>query len=127
MPHDKMADAMTFPEPTFEFLVATRGMQAQMHMGMLSPDPSKPPEANLPMARHMIDLLAMLQVKTKGNLSLEESRMLENSLTELRFRYVTATEQAGKIHAKEEEAAEPPFIETPSAETPTDTSSESQA
>ena len=82
---------MTLPEPTFEFLVATLGMQAQMHMGLLVPDPGKAPEVNLPLARHMIDLVAMIQFKTKGNLSLEESRMLENSLTELRFRYVQAT------------------------------------
>jgi Domain of unknown function (DUF1844) len=91
----------TLPEPTFEFLVATLGMQAQMHMGMLVPDPSQQPEMNLPMARHMIDLLAMLQKKTAGNLSMEERRMIENTLTELRFRYVQATE----IHAKASAAA----------------------
>ena len=86
----------TLPEPTFEFLVATLGMQAQMHMGMLVPDPSQQPEVNLPMARHMIDLLAVIQKKTTGNLSMEESRMIENTLTELRFRYVQATEAHGK-------------------------------
>ena len=90
---------MTLPEPTFEFLVATLGMQAQMHMGMLVPDPSQQPEVNLPMARHMIDMLAMMQKKTTGNLSLEESRMVENTLTELRFRYVQATEVHGKAAA----------------------------
>ena len=52
---------MKLPDPTFEFLVATLGMQAQMHMGLLVPDPSQKPEVNLPMARHMIDLIAMLQ------------------------------------------------------------------
>jgi Domain of unknown function (DUF1844) len=84
------------PEPTFEFLVVTLGMQAQMHMGMLVPDPSQQPEMNLPMARHMIDMLAMIQKKTAGNLNMEETRMVENTLTELRFRYVQATE----AHAK---------------------------
>ena len=98
---------MTLPEPTFEFLVATLGMQAQMHMGLLVPDPSQAPEVNLPMARHMVDLLAMIQSKTKGNLSMEESRMLENSLTELRFRYVQAT------HTSTGQAEAP--IETPAA------------
>ncbi len=95
-----------FPEPTFEFLVATLGMQAQMHMGLLTADPSQPPEANLPMARHMVDLLAMLQSKTKGNLSLEETRMLENLLTELRFRFVQATGQAGNAAAQTAPPAE---------------------
>jgi len=100
------------PEPTFEFLVATLGMQAQMHMGLLVPDPSQPAEVNLPLARHMIDLLAMMQGKTKGNLSMEESRMLENTLTELRFRYVQATEQ----HAKSQNH-EPAAETSQSAET----------
>ena len=42
------------------------------------------------LARHHIDLLAMLQEKTKGNLTLEEQRALDNSVTELRFRFVQA-------------------------------------
>jgi hypothetical protein len=103
------------PEPTFEFLVATLGMQAQMHMGMLVPDPSQQPEVNLPMARHMIDLLAMIQKKTTGNLSMEESRMLENTLTELRFHYVQATEAHAKANAAvSEAAAAEPLAETQS-------------
>jgi Domain of unknown function (DUF1844) len=108
---DKIAFMASLPEPSFEFLVATLGMQAQMHLGMLVPDPSQAPEVNLPMARHMIDLLAMMQDKTKGNLSMEEARMLENTLTELRFRYVQASEQAGKAAA----AVMPETAETPQA------------
>jgi hypothetical protein len=46
------------------------------------------------MARHMIDMLAMLGEKTRGNLTLEENRMLENSVTELRFRFVQISGQA---------------------------------
>ena len=46
-----------------------------------------------------IDLLAMLQGKTRGNLTLEEQRLLENSLTELRFRYVQAVERYTKKQA----------------------------
>ena len=51
------------------------------------------PEPDFDVARHHIDLLAMLQTKTKGNLSIEEQRMLDNSVTELRFRYVQAREK----------------------------------
>ena len=47
-------------------------------------------------ARHAIDMLAMLQEKTKGNLSLEEQRLIENSLTELRFRFVQVSETLAK-------------------------------
>ena len=54
---------------------------------------------NLPLARHSIDLMSVLIEKTKGNLSLEEQRLLENSLTELRFRYVQISESAAKSAA----------------------------
>jgi membrane glycosyltransferase len=46
------------------------------------------PPPNLEVARHTIDLLSILKDKTKGNLDFEESRLLDNTLTELRFRYV---------------------------------------
>ena len=62
------------------------GVQAQMELTAPNDDDAPPP--NLDMARHTIDLLAVLKEKTKGNLSLEESRRLDNTLTELRFRYV---------------------------------------
>jgi len=38
----------------------------------------------------------MLHEKTRGNLTLEEQRLVENSLTELRFRYVQALEESKK-------------------------------
>ena len=55
-------------------------------------EPSEEPP-NLPAARHAIDLLAMIAEKTRGNLALEEQRLIENSLTELRFRFVQVAEQ----------------------------------
>jgi hypothetical protein len=48
------------------------------------------------LARHSIDLLGVLQEKTKGNLTLEEQRLVENSLTELRFRFIQALEESKK-------------------------------
>jgi hypothetical protein len=44
--------------------------------------------------------MGMLLEKTKGNLSLEEHRMLENSLTELRFRYVQVSDEVAKAAAQ---------------------------
>jgi len=52
------------------------------------------------MARHAIDLLAVLMEKTKGNLILEEQRLLENSLTELRFRFVQVSDEVAKTAAQ---------------------------
>lgn len=69
-------------------------MQAEMQMGLLHfGEESERPELNLPLARHFIDTLGVLADKTRGNLSMEENRMLENSLTELRFRFVQESEK----------------------------------
>lgn len=87
------------PPPTFEFLVISLKSQAEMQLGMVVFGDESPGEPNLPAARHVIDILAMLGEKTRGNLALEEQRLIENSLTELRFRYVQITEQQAKAKA----------------------------
>ena len=51
--------------------------------------------------RHAIDMLGMLAEKTRGNLSMDEQRLIENSLTELRFRFVQAKESAPKASSEE--------------------------
>lgn len=79
---------MPLPPPTFEFLTLSFKTQAEIHMGLIKLEEDAEPNPRL--ARHTIDMLAMLQEKTRGNLSLEEQRLIENSLTELRFRWVQA-------------------------------------
>jgi len=69
-----------------------------MQLGLMQFDEEKG-KPNLPLARHTIDLMGVLLEKTKGNLGLEEQRLLENSLTELRFRFVQVSEEAGKAAA----------------------------
>jgi hypothetical protein len=91
-----MAEDTDFPLPpaNFLFLVESILMQAQMQLGLLNfGENDEKPEPNLPLARHSIDLLAMLQEKTKGNLSPEEQRLIENGVTELRFRYVQIADE----------------------------------
>jgi len=96
------------PPASFEFLVASLTMQAQAHLGLIHFGPEdERPEANLPLARHAIDLLGVLSEKTRGNLTLDEQRALENSLTELRFRFVQVSDdmKAKKTKAEPPEAA----------------------
>jgi hypothetical protein len=82
------------PPATFEYLVFFLRTQAELHLGLLHFGEEKDrPEPDLRMARHAIDLLGMLLDKTRGNLTLEEQRHLENSLTELRFRFVQVAEE----------------------------------
>jgi hypothetical protein len=74
------------PPADFDFLVYSLRLQAEINLGLL-PFGEKP-DPDYELARHHIDLLSMLQEKTKGNLTLEEQRALDNSVTELRFRFV---------------------------------------
>ena len=92
-------------------------MQTQIQLGLIKfgseKDAEEEPEPNLPLARHSIDMLAMLQEKTRGNLTVEEQRLIENGLTELRFRYVQiADEQKKKTGGKPEPASDAPRIVT---------------
>jgi len=85
------------PPASFEFLALSLRTQAELQLGLLHFGAEEDrPKPDLDLARHSIDLLAMLHEKTRGNLTLEEQRLLENSLTELRFRYVQALEESNK-------------------------------
>ena len=100
------------PPATFEFLVASLKMQAEVQLGLLHfGDEKERPAPNLPIARHSIDMLAMLQEKTRGNLSIEEQRMIENSVTELRFRYIHLFEQNKQTPAEASKEEDQPAIE----------------
>jgi hypothetical protein len=93
------------PPATFEFLTISLKTQTEMQLGILYFGEEKErPQPDFRMARHTIDMLAMLQDKTKGNLSMEEQRLIENSLTELRFRFVQALEHSKKDSATEASA-----------------------
>ena len=71
-----------------------------MQLGLMHFGDEEEPQPDLPMARHTIDLMGILLEKTKGNLTLEEHRLLENSLTELRFRFVQVSDEVAKAAAQ---------------------------
>ena len=89
------------PPATFEFLVFSLKMQAEIRLGLLKMGEETSGAPDLPAARHAIDMLGMLAEKTRGNLNLDEQRLIENSLTELRFRFVQVSESAPKAAAGE--------------------------
>jgi hypothetical protein len=94
---DDTSFEMPLPPADFSFLVSSLMFQAQLELGLLHiGDEKNKPEPNLPRAKHSIDLLGVLEHKTKGNLSIEEQRLLENGLTELRFRFVQVTDELKK-------------------------------
>ena len=100
-------EAIPLPPANFEFLVWSMRMQAEASLGA-APWGAEKQEVNLPIARHTIDMLAMLQDKTRSNLTLDEQRLLDNSVTELRFRFIQATEAEQKKQAETPAAEEVP-------------------
>ncbi len=83
------------PPANFETLLSTFITQCLFAMGAI-PDPQTgKPALHLDLARHHIDMLTVLEEKTKNNLSEDESKLLNGALYELRSRYVEVA-QAGR-------------------------------
>jgi Domain of unknown function (DUF1844) len=106
---------MPIPPADFFFLVESLLVQAQIHLGLMFGEGEESSKPNLPLARHSIDMLAMLEEKTKGNLTIKEQRLLENGLTELRFRFVQVSERVkeptqSSLTTPEEEKKDAPRI-----------------
>jgi hypothetical protein len=81
------------PPATFATLLQLLSTQAIVCLGVI-PAPDGSSTARLPVARHFIDLIGMLEEKTKGNLSDVESRILEQTLHELRMTFIEASRGA---------------------------------
>ena len=82
------------PPADFQTLVSTMVTQALMAMGAV-PDPATGKRvAYLDLARFHIDMLDVLEQKTKGNLSDEETQLVTGALNELRMQYVQLSKQA---------------------------------
>ena len=80
------------PEINFITFLLSLNSSALVHLGQ-HPDPtSGTTSKNLPVAKQTIDVIALLEEKTRGNLTQEEKRLLTNVLYELRLLYVKETE-----------------------------------
>jgi hypothetical protein len=76
------------PEVNFSTFIFSLSSSALLHFGEI-PDPSSGnKKKNLPMAKHTIDILSMLEEKTTGNLTRDEEQLFKNILYDLRMRYV---------------------------------------
>ena len=91
---------METPDPgiTFSGFILSLATTAAVHFGDIA-DPHTGDKAtpNLQAAQQMIDLIAMLQEKTKGNLIEPEARLVDDLLYELRVRYVQAQQGEKRI------------------------------
>ena len=78
--------------PTFIMSLAT---QALIDLGEARHPETNEARVDLPLAKQTIDILALLQEKTKGNLTSAEEGLLKNALYDLRMRFVTQSRQHG--------------------------------
>ncbi len=86
-------DEADVPPIDFNTFVLSLSASAALHLG-LAPDPrTGKPEVSLPLARQTIDLLALLEKKTEGNLTGEEERLLSQVLYDLRMQFVARAKQ----------------------------------
>lgn len=93
LPDEELAPASgegpAAPPATFDFLVHTFFTQALMALGRIPNPITKQSHVNLATARHFVDMLAMLEQKTAGNLTADEARLLEEVQHQLRMMVLT--------------------------------------
>jgi hypothetical protein len=76
------------PKIDFSTFVLSINSSALVQLGLIEDPGSGQKTKNLPLAKQTIDLLAMLEEKTRGNLTGDEENILKNILYELRMLYV---------------------------------------
>ena len=81
------------PEVTFSAFVMSLNTSALYHLGELADPDTGKKSANLELARHAIDTLAVLEEKTKGNLTEEETELLKNILYDIKIRFVKVAQR----------------------------------
>ena len=78
------------PGINFSSFLLSLSTSALMHLGEV-PDPvTQAVEKDLPLAKQSIDMLGMLRDKTRGNLTPDETKLMDHLLTDLRWRYIRA-------------------------------------
>ena len=76
----------------FSMLVQSIAFSALHYLGLMTePESGRAGERNVPLARHNIEILELLEEKTRGNLSTEEAQLLASLLYEVRMHFVEAT------------------------------------
>ena len=93
-----------------EFVVM-HAQNAALFLGQIPNPKTGEGEVNLDLARMFIDQLAMIQEKTRGNLTSEEAKVLSNALSNLQMAYVEVARETSKGAAQPEAPEAPPSPE----------------
>jgi hypothetical protein len=91
-----MSDAPQHGPVDFGTFVLSLGSSALVHLGEIHHPETSEAKENLALARQTIDLLAMLEEKTTGNLTEQESRFLRDLLADLRLKFVEKSRGNGQ-------------------------------
>ena len=75
---------------TFSTFIISLSTQALMHLGEIPNPLNGKVDADVPVAKQMIDIIGMLQEKSRGNLDQGEAKLMEDVLFDLRMKYVHA-------------------------------------
>ncbi len=98
-PDDAAAYAQgPLPKLDFSTFVLSVVGSAYVHLGD-APGPDGHPDLDLDLARQDVDLLGLLEEKTKGNLTGEEERLVQQALYDLRLRWLEVARAAGRPDA----------------------------
>ena len=103
-----------------EFVVM-HAQNAALFLGQIPNPKTGEPEVNLDLARMFIDQLAMIQEKTRGNLTNEESTVLRNAISNLQMAYVEVARGETPRGAAQPQAEQPAPAPEPTEQTSTST------
>jgi hypothetical protein len=96
-----------------EFLMMQQ-QNAALFLGLIPNPQTGKGEVNLEVAKMFIDQLVMIRVKTRGNLSEDELKVLNNAISNLQMAFVEISQRQGQPETEPEEIA-PPVAETPAS------------
>ena len=80
------------PEARFDLFISGLAMDALISLGDVPHPVTKKQSVQLDHARYLVDVLGVLAEKTKGNLSVDEDRLLKDTLYQLRMRYLAKSQ-----------------------------------
>jgi len=89
VPPDAAPEEAGTTEPRFDLFISGLAMETLIALGDMPHPATRKQALNLTHAKYLVDLLGILEEKTKGNLSVDEERLLKDTLYQLRMRYLT--------------------------------------
>jgi hypothetical protein len=107
--------------------VMMQAQNAALFLGQIPNPQTGQGEVNLELAKMFIDQLGMIQEKTRGNLTNEESTVLRNTLTNLQMAFVEVSREVKSGGAPAATEPEPPAAEQPAASAPAEKSDAPEA